>query len=119
MTTPNHERHEYHESIKLKLFRSHLPNTKGTWVLRSEDCGEGARHLETVIGTYANVVDYALTLKGFIGWGHGGTIQKVDSLRDVDTIASVKRLEALRAEREKLSERLREIATEINEIVDT
>jgi len=108
--------------IKKRLFEKYSPDEKGTWRILGEDpnCDFGGSHhepeLETVTGTYANVVEYALTLKSFFTWGHGGRIIKVATTVDVDKL-STKRVKELRAEKARLEKRLQEVVAELDNIL--
>lgn len=52
------------------------PNAEGEWEIYGEDpnCDMGGHHhtpyLCTVSGTYKDVVEYALGLRGFYSWGY-------------------------------------------------
>lgn len=75
-----------------ELIKLYDPDTFGRWKIFGEDpnCDMGGHHenpyLETVDGTYKNVVKYALSLPRFIGWGSGGTIKKVQHISDIKNV---------------------------------
>lgn len=108
-----------------RLLDEHLKGEQGTWKILGEDpnCDLGGHHyepeLETVIGTYSNVVEYALGLKGFFCWGAGGRIVRLappGGLVNVDTLTNpaVKKLED---ERKQLQQRLKAIETELHNLI--
>lgn len=108
--------------IKKELLRLYNPEERAIWIIFGEDpnCDLGGSHhnpkLATVTGTYKNVVDYALKLKGFFTWGGGGIIERADppfNLLDVDKLydPEIKKLEA---EKESLKNRLESIDKEIS-----
>jgi hypothetical protein len=69
---------------KDELLQAHRATETGLWAIHGEDpnCDLGGYHsnplLATVEGRYADVVEYALNLKGFFGWGSGGYIEKIE-----------------------------------------
>lgn len=69
--------------LKNKLMAGHLGAEFGVWEIRGEDpnCNLLGDHhqpaLCTVESSYEAAVDYALGLSGFVLWGHGGSIVKV------------------------------------------
>ena len=114
-----------HSHVRTRLLKEYSPNTTGTWEIRGEDpnCDLGGHHhepkLETVTGTYKNVVEYALTLPNFFSWGGGGRIIKVDppsNMVNVDTLRNPRVLE-LEEERRQHQARLKEIETELSILI--
>lgn len=114
------------ENARARLLENYSPNEYGTWKIFGEDQNAelaGPHHepkLETVNGTYKNVVDYALTLNGFFSWGRGGRIEKKASLTkltNVDLLVNPKVL-VLRDEKLKLQARLEEIEKEIFDLTE-
>jgi hypothetical protein len=112
-------------NTRVRLLKEHNPNEMSTWEIRGEDpnCDLGGSHseplLETVSGTYRNVVEYALNLPGFYSWGSGGRIINVKpptNILNVDRLVD-SRVVALESERSKLRSRLEEIEREIQNIV--
>lgn len=101
------------ETVRKRLLEKYSARESGTWRILGEDpnCDFGGHHhepyLETVTGTYENVVDYALSLKGFFQWGAGGRIEKISATINVDKLNS-KRVRELTAEKRKLELRLDE-----------
>ena len=109
-----------HYNIRMRLLRDHSANEVGTWRILGEDpnCDLGGSHhepeLETVTGTYSNVVEYALNLGGFSSWGGGGRIVKVSSTtKNIDEIVRNPRIKTLREERSRLENRLLDIKREL------
>lgn len=109
-----------HDNVRNRLLKDHPANEFGTWRILGEDpnCDLGGAHhepeLETVTGTYQNVVDYAITLRGFFQWGGGGRIVKMPNFhKNVDNIVNNPKIKALEVEREKLQARLKEIEKEL------
>jgi hypothetical protein len=110
--------------VRKRLLEVYSPDETGTWRILGEDpnCDWGGSHhepeLETVTGTYRNVVEYALTLKNFYTWGGGGRIVKQPSRHlDVDTMPRNPKVAKLEAERTTLQQRLAEIEKELKEII--
>lgn len=111
------------DHVKKRLLEAHPANEFGTWRILGEDpnCDLGGHHhepeLETVSGTYANVVEYAITLQGFFQWGSGGRIVKIPSHhRNIDQIINNPKVKSLETERTKLQKRLNEIEKELQDI---
>lgn len=98
-------------SARDRMLKDYPADDHGTWKILGEDpnCDWGGHHsmpeLEVVTGTYANVVAYALTLRGFFQWGSGGRIVKqLGPVVDVDKIVIVDpRVVALEAEAKQLA----------------
>jgi len=114
-----------YEHIRARLLKDYPAETVGTWEIRGEDpnCDLGGHHheprLETVTGTYKNVVEYALTLPNFFTWGGGGRIVRRDpptNLVNVDKLVNPKVLK-LEEERRNIQARLKEIEAEIAQLV--
>lgn len=111
-----------HEHVRERLLRDHSPNEFGTWKIKGEDpnCDFGGHHhepeLETVTGTYANVVEYALTLSGFFQWGGGGRIEKVSATKNIDNVINNPRIKKLEEERKQLEDRLNTIDDELERL---
>lgn len=113
-----------HSHIRKRLFEQYNPEETGTWRILGEDpnCDWGGSHhepeLETVTGTYKNVVEYALTLRNFFTWGGGGRILKLPSdVKDVDKLPRNPQVAKLEAERSTLRERLAQIEDELKKLV--
>ena len=111
--------------VREKLLRDHPASAQGTWQILGEDpnCDLGGPHhqpeLATVTGTYENVVDYALTLKGFFSWGGGGRIVPLNpptNILNVDKLRSPA-VKALEDERRVLQKRLSAIETELQNLL--
>lgn len=110
-----------HSIIKARdrLLENYSPNDYGTWTIYGEEISTGYHDepkLDTVTGTYKNVIEYALTLNGFFHWGRGGRIEKKireHNLYDVDSLYNSK-VACLRAEKERLESRLLEIEQAIS-----
>lgn len=100
------------------------PDETGTWRILGEDpnCDWGGPHhephLETVTGTYKNVLAYAKTLRGWTTWGHGGRIVKEGPVKDIDKLPKpFVKIITLEAERDKIRNRLAEIEAELKKLV--
>jgi hypothetical protein len=94
------------------------PSTQeGIWEIRGEDpnCDMGGCHSQPSLGyyegTYGNVLEYALKLRGFFQWGAGGNvvpikISKIDEKSTQELVAARTELEiaerAFKAAKEKL-----------------
>lgn len=108
--------------IKEGLLIKYPSNTYGIWEILGEDpnCDFGGHHsqpkLKIVEGTYCNVVNYALTLKGFVSWGSGGNINLISPQINVDDFKNSKVL-ALQDEKDLLSKRIKEIENEVNVLI--
>lgn len=109
-----------------RLLKEHTPSEQGDWKIYGEDANNdlgGYRNiplLATVTGTYSNIVEYAVNLDGFFGWGFGGSIVKLAPPRDlvnVDTLLSSTKLRELNEEKANLKTRLAEIELEADSIV--
>jgi hypothetical protein len=112
------------ENARARLLENYSPDEHGTWKIFGEDQNAeltGPHHepkLQTVTGTYGNVVEYALTLDGFFSWGRGGRIEKKacqTKLLNVDALSNP-RVIILEAERKKLQARIWEIENEISNL---
>ena len=111
------------DHVRKRLLEAYPANEFGTWRILGEDpnCDFGGSHhepeLETVTGTYKNVVEYATTLRGFFQWGSGGRLVKVPSShKNVDNIVNNPRVKELEKERDKLRARITEIEKELKGI---
>ena len=116
---------DFQNNTRIRLLKEHNPNEVSIWEIRGEDPNPdlGGSHseplLETVSGTYRNVVEYALKIPRFYSWGSGGRIINVKpptNIVNVDKLVD-SRVVALEAERAKLFARLEEIDLEIRNIV--
>ena len=110
-----------HEGTRKRLLEEHSGSDYGTWRILGEDpnCDLGGAHhepeLETVTGTYANVVEYALTLPSFFQWGYGGRIVKVATRhKNIDKIMTNPRIKQLQEERKQLEARLKVVVAELD-----
>ena len=98
--------------VRRRLLTKYSPKQKGTWRILGEDpnCDMGGSHhephLSTVEGTYENVVEHALSLKGFFSWGDGGRIELIESTINVDKLFSAK-IKKLQEERRNLEDRIK------------
>ncbi len=109
-----------HEHVRARLLEKYGANEVGTWRINGEDpnCDWGGHHhepyLDTVSGTYRNVVNYALSLGGFFNWGAGGSITKIGNsleVKNVDPTPVQVREESV--QRKFAIERIREILSSI------
>lgn len=68
--------------LRTQLLAKHKAHDRGIWRITAEDtnCDMAGSHHEAdlalVKGRYDAAVDYALKLRGFVGWGAGGSIIK-------------------------------------------
>jgi hypothetical protein len=113
------------EHVRNRLLAGRNPDEQGVWDIHGEDpnCDLGGHHhepfLETVSGTYRNVVEYAIGLRGFFNWGSGGSIKRRNppgNIRNVDQLKNPRVLK-LESERLILQDRLKEIEKEISGLV--
>lgn len=109
---------------KKRLLEKYPATQVGVWSIHGEDpnCDLGGSHhephLETVTGTYSNVVEYALKLPGFFQWGSGGCIRLIPphgNLTNVD-VPNIEKIKKLEAEKLKLLSRIDEINTELKSL---
>lgn len=109
--------------IRQKLLTEYHPQEKGTWRILGEDpnCDFGGHHHEpdlgSVTGTYENVVDYALNLKGFFQWGGGGRIVKVTPTLNVDKLQSAK-VRQLNLQKTRLEHEIASLTKQLAEVND-
>lgn len=115
---------DYRSGWRKRLFEEHSPEETGTWRILGEDpnCDFGGAHhephLETVTGTYKNVVEYAMTLRGWETWGHGGRIIKEGAVKNIDKLPKPNpKIAKLEEERERLRARLADIDVELKKLV--
>lgn len=116
-----------------ELNKLYHPEEEGCWEILGEDpnCDLGGYHnqpcLGIVLGTYKNVVNYALTLPSFFSWGGGGIIRRVSYRNgiNVDKIFDapktkkskvVKEIGLLILEKDKLEEVVRNSKIRLEEI---
>ena len=104
------------------LLAKHPPSEVGYWEIRGEDPNAdlGGSHVEPFLGVvhgeYSDVVDYALELRGFFSWGHGGEIKPIKII-EVDG-KSARRVKELRAQKAQLEAQLHEVNAELNPSFD-
>jgi hypothetical protein len=78
------ERYEGTHAYGVLTGKHNIQTETGTWMIYGEDpnCDFGGFHhepyLATIEGRLTDVIDYAVTLKGFWGWGGGGRIEKIE-----------------------------------------
>jgi len=83
-------------------------NQQGIWLVKGEDSNpdlHGHHHMPTLgyfEGQYADVVEFAVNLKGFYAWGSGGSVELI-SVQTVDP-QTAKKLEEANRELRKLKE---------------
>lgn len=111
-----------HKHVRDRLLGYYNDNETGIWKILGEDPNPdmaGPHHepeLETLSGTYKNVVEYALTLPRFFGWGYGGMIVKMNErVRNIDKMINNQKLIALQTEKTRLLARLSEVEHGIKE----
>ena len=106
------------ERVRAKLSKLYNTDEDGLWAIHGEDpnCDLGGSHiephLETVEGRYGDVLDYALSLPGFFGWGAGGSIRKITVKKHIDSETIGKRAELLK-KRAALQAQLDQIDSEL------
>ena len=89
----------------------------GVWHVQGEDpnCDFGGSHHQPTLGFFEgklkDVIEYAVTLKGFWQWGGGGDFIQVTVVKVDENIAEKQRQLAI--EKEQLEERLAEIKREL------
>jgi len=109
------------DPVRENLLKSYSSREYGTWEILGEDpnCDFSGPHsqprLMIVTGTYHNVIEYALSLKGFIQWGTGGSINKIIARLDVDHLYSAEAAE-LKNKKAKLEKELAEISSKLEKI---
>lgn len=111
--------------VRDRLLNEYPPNTQGMWEILGEDpnCDLGGSHvqpkLEVVSGTYKNVVEYAITLRGFIGWGYGGSITLLNPPKGVVNVDALNNPEVLKLEEERrnIQHRLKTIESDLKALV--
>src|SRR5581483_9262782 len=102
------------DGAKKRLLEKYSPTESGEWRIFGEDpnCDFGGHHhepeLETVVGLYRDVVDYAVTLPGFFQWGGGGRIEKCPKPKKIDPDTNKKRA-TLEARKKKLLKEIEQI----------
>lgn len=104
------------DHLRARLLQKNLPSLKGTWVIHGEDDNAdlaGPHYtpkLGKVKGTYAQAVDYALSIPSFVSWGRGGSIDldQEEEVIDLDNLQEALR-EKLFLERDALNRRIDEI----------
>lgn len=106
--------------VRANLLKKYPPDTFGRWRILGEDsnCDFGGSHyqphLETVTGTYSNVVEYAISLNSFFTWGGGGDIiQEETHIKNIDKVVSNPRIKQLEKERKEAQARLGVIEQEL------
>jgi hypothetical protein len=88
-------------------------DTYGIWHVRGEDpnCDFGGHHYQPSLGYYEgvlrDVINYALTLKGFYTWGAGGDFEQINIVKVDEDI--VQKMQDLKEEQAQLEKRLEEI----------
>lgn len=94
-----------------KLLEEYSLDADGVWEIRGEDpnCDFGGYHHQPYLtdakGKLTDVIDYAVELDGFWGWGSGGTIKPRSAPVVVDATVSKRRAE--------LRERIRRLDDEL------
>lgn len=109
--------------LRKRLLEKYSSHLYGRWKIFGEDpnCDLGGYHSQPLLGevngTYVNIVDYALTLDGFVGYGSGGSIVLHDTTNDVidiDIEFDRKRFDTLSKERDALWGRIEVIDNELS-----
>ena len=97
--------------VKTRPGTSYTPDEQGVWQIFGEDpnCDFGGHHhqplLDTVSGTYKEVVEYALTLENFYTWGGGGEVRKLR----ISTMQEV-------SDRKQIAEKIKNLEAEISHL---
>ena len=109
------------DDIRTRLLSELLvTNQEGVWQILGEDpnCDFGGSHhepaLATVQGSYATAVEFALDLPGFITWGGGGKIKKVEII-PVNRATLQQRM-LLSSRRQTLKAELAEVDAELKKL---
>lgn len=93
-------------SLKIKnhLLTEASPETEGLWSIRSDEGLE----LTKVKGRYQDIVEFALTIPNFEGWGSGGSIRLLDdeTVKTVPRGFSAESLKTLYARKKELEKEL-------------
>ena len=106
------------ERARARLMAQHGANEEGIWAIHGEDPNTdlgGSHiepHIETVEGKYGDIVDYALSLPGFFGWGSGGSVRKIEIKKRVDQKSIGERAELLK-KRADLQKQLDEVDSKL------
>lgn len=98
------------DRLKIELRMRHDSSQSGIWRIY----GEELEDLGTVKGRYCDIVDYALTLPAFIGYGSGGKIEllKIKTINPED----IKRKLDLQNEQKRLKALLEEVDKELDNL---
>lgn len=100
------------------LLQKHSLTETGLWRIRGEDpnCDMGGSHIMPDLGfaegTLQAAIEFAVELPSFWGWGAGGDLTKVQSIK-LDTNI-LKRITFLRAERTSLHKQIEKINAELH-----
>lgn len=92
----------------------------GKWEIFGEDpnCDFGGYHHEPSLGIfegkYSDIVDFAVEMKGFWGWGAGGSIKKI-VVTQIDSNTRQKQQE-LKERREQLEKQKTKIEEELQQL---
>ena len=96
------------------------PDTEGTWHVRGEDpnCDLGGAHympsLGYLEGKLGEVIDYAMEMDRFWGWGWGGDVLEVKPVKAKKVTAkSHPNMDALTQQKQELEEKLAEVKRKI------
>lgn len=104
--------------VRKRLLEQYSPEEEGVWKISGEDpnCDSGGIHVQpdpdlgTVKGRYLDVVEYALSLSNFIGWGYGGNIKKVtnEGIKEINKGFTTDSLKILYERKARLQKELAE-----------
>lgn len=104
------------EHLRARFLSKYPRDQRGVWIIRGEDDNADLAgphdmpKLGKVRGTYAQAVDYALSIPSFVSWGRGGSIDldQEEEVIDLDNLQEALR-EKLFLERDALNRRIDEI----------
>lgn len=105
------------ERAKARLLAQFPLTKEGIWEVRAEDenCDLGGSHYQRLLGYYSgrygDIVDFALELRGFFAWGHGGDIKEV-TVTQIDA-SKAKQLKEAKAELAELEKRKKDLEAKI------
>jgi hypothetical protein len=108
------------QRIRERLYKTHRPDEEGVWRIVGEDANPdmGGHHyqplLTNVEGAYADAVDMALSLDGFVSWGYGGDIEKVRVVKTSGRLNAYRK--QLKEDLRKAEEEVARLKTELGEL---
>lgn len=122
MTNKQSNRQRYTDSYEyIALLKKHSLNEEGMWQIFGEDpnCDFGGTHIKPnlgfVEGKLEDVIEYAVDLPNFWSWGSGGSIKKIDNVKQVNS-KTAERRRMLMERRAEYEEMLRTIDAELEKL---